>query len=138
MTAATLSSCDNFLESHPKDFLNPDNYYTKKENLDAGLMGVYANMSTRGSGAGAGFTIYGEENMPYKLVVSDLEWHSSTTPANYVAIFSFTPADQWVTHYWRALYIGISRANSFIDNIETSNIPGVSEEYRNAAVGEAY
>ena len=139
MTAAALSSCDKFLDSHPKDFLNPDNYYTKKENLDAGLMGVYTHMSTRGSAsAGAGYTIYGEENMPYKLVVSDLEWHNTTTPANYVAIFSFTSSDQNVAHYWRALYVGISRANSFIDAIESAHIPGVSEEYKNAAVGEAY
>ena len=138
MMAAALSSCEKFLTSHPVDFLDPNGYYNNLKSVEAGLMGIYSPMASRGSGSGAGYTIYGEIVLPLILTTSDLDYYSTSSATYFASIFNFTPSDAYVNEYWRALYIGISRANAFIEAIEPAQISGLSDEYKNVVLGEAY
>ena len=130
MMALTLSSCKDFLESESTDFLDPDNYYTNLGTLDAGLMGIYTVMVSP--------DMYAEGTLCMVLTTSDLEFYNGASLSYRAMYFNFTSADSYVRGYWDALYQGISRANAFIDRIENSQLFGVNDEYRDAAVGEAY
>ena len=133
MTATALSSCDDFLESKPRNFLDPDDFYINSANVESGLMGIYQPLTGLNGGQ-----LYAQTNLLTQLVVSDLEYCNSTSSDYYIQTFNFQSTSPYVSSYWGGCYVGISRANSFIDRVEEIRIRGLDDKDRDAAVGEAY
>ncbi len=134
-----LSSCEDFFHTEPKNFLHPDNYYVNKASVDAGLMGVYQIMvSPFAYSSTTAATIYSGNALPILFTTSDLEYFSGTGQTYYASMFNFTPSEPYVISYWGGCYVGISRANSFIWYMENADIPDMTQEELDAAIGEAY
>lgn len=134
-----FSSCEKFFHTEPHNFLHPESYYTDKEAVEAGLMGVYQIMvSPFAYSYTTAATIYSGIALPILFTTSDLEYFSETSQTYYASMFNYTPSEPYVISYWGGCYVGISRANSFIWYMENTDIPDMTEEEKNAAVGEAY
>ena len=43
--AITLQSCQDFLETDPESFIEPENYYKTEEQVFTALVGVYNTLS---------------------------------------------------------------------------------------------
>ena len=136
---SVVSSCDKFFQTEPQNFLHPDNYYTSKESVEAGLMGVYQIMvSPFAYSYTTAATIYSGIALPILFTTSDLEYFSESGQTYYASMFNFTPSEPYVISYWGGCYVGVSRANSFIWYMENTDIPDMTAEEKNAALGEAY
>ncbi|MDQ7948539.1 MAG: RagB/SusD family nutrient uptake outer membrane protein [Pedobacter sp.] len=123
-----FSSCEKFLDKPtPKDTLDPDAYFNTPEQLDKALRGVYDVLQSgtmyrtnmyylRGWEADEGFT----RGNPNPLYTMSNEYNSSTSD---------------ILNLWTQLYIGVSRANTLIANVDKN--PGISVAIRNQVRGEA-
>ena len=139
MAVFMFSSCDKFFSSNPKNFLHPDSYYTNKDAVDAGLMGVYQIMvSPFAYSYTTAATIYSGIALPILFTTSDLEYFSENGNTYYASMFNFTPSEPYVISYWGGCYVGVSRANNFIWHMENTDIPDMTEEEKAAVLGEAY
>lgn len=136
---SVATSCDKFFTTEPQNFLHPDSYYTDQKSVEAGLMGVYQIMvSPFAYSYTTAATIYSGIALPILFTTSDLEYFSETGQTYNASMFNFTPSEPYVISYWGGCYVGISRANNFIWRMETTDIPDMSDEDKNAALGEAY
>lgn len=134
-----VTSCDKFFHTDPQNFLHPDSYYTDQKSVETGLMGVYQIMvSPFAYSTLTAATIYSGIALPILFTTSDLEYFSETNQTYYASMFNFTPSEPYVISYWGGCYVGVSRANNFIWRMETTEIPDMSDEDKNAALGEAY
>ncbi len=122
----SVSSCENFLDTQPTDFLSPSNYYDTEQQLLFARAGVYSML-----GAGA---MYGN-NSNYLLAWTADEGYMNratltTGPWNYF----YSTADQYNAVYWSNLYSGINRANVLLANLDKN--PGISQAKRDVIRGE--
>ena len=46
LTSLTLSSCGDFLEIEPKNFVSEDNFWNEKSDIDQMVTGTYVKMQT--------------------------------------------------------------------------------------------
>ncbi|HTN19683.1 MAG TPA: RagB/SusD family nutrient uptake outer membrane protein [Pelobium sp.] len=124
-TCLSLGSCEKFLDSKPKDFLSPENYYDTEEQINFALNGVYDVLGQR--------AMYGDALISRMGTEADEGFYalrSFTGPQ----IYNFSSSDSYVTSLWQLLYDGINRANIVIANI---NKPKMSDENRANVLGQA-
>ncbi len=105
-----LSSCNDFLETAPTDFLSPTNYYQTPQHLEFARAGVYDIL---GNG-----NIYGSSGL-YLLAWEGDEGYMNratltTGPWNYF----YSSADPYSSGFWQALWIGVNRANVVLANLD--------------------
>lgn len=121
-----FGSCENVLTPKPTDFLSPTNYYQTEGHLKFALASVY---NTLGDGSVHG--LYG--NYAYGWVAD--EGLFQTSNANGSWTYAFSTADTFVLGLWRALYVGINRANVLLANLDRN--PEISQAFRDRIRGEA-
>src|SRR3989337_4123516 len=114
----SMVSCKKFLETKPKDFLFPQDYYINAEQLDLALNSVYDMLGSGG--------LYGN-NALYLLGWSgDEGFMNRSSIAAGAFRFNQATGDQYVTAFWRDLYNGINRANVLLANVDKNeDIDGV-------------
>lgn len=120
------SSCRDFLDLTPTDFVNPGNYYQTAEQLNAARNSVYAIL--------ADGSLY-QANVLYMVGWEGDEGYMNrnsivTGPHNY----NFTSSDSYVSGFWRVLYNGINRANVLLENVDRN--PELDEKLRKEIKGE--
>ena len=120
-----LSSCKKFLDSTPKDFISPGNYYTTEEQLNFALNGVYDILGQR--------ALYGDALISRMGTEADEGFYAVSNFAG-PQIYSHSTADTYVLNLWQLLYDGINRANILLEN---ANKPTMDETKRTAILGEA-
>lgn len=127
-TTIAGTSCSKYLDTQPRDFTPPEDYFNTATELNAALTGVYDALGQDGTFS---------RNLVIELAHGSDEGFLkrdvvtvNTTPMVYL----HTPADPVVTAAWRQLYVGINRANYLLENI---NKPEMDEAERSIIRGEA-
>ncbi|WP_256009144.1 RagB/SusD family nutrient uptake outer membrane protein [Desertivirga xinjiangensis] len=120
-----LSACEKFLESKPKDFLSPENYYNTEEQINFALNGVYDVLGQRG--------MYGDALISRMGTEADEGFYAVSTFRG-PQVYDFSTSDTYVTTLWQLLYDGINRANMLIENIDK---PDMTDESRADILGQA-
>lgn len=105
-----LSSCSDFLETTPTDFLSPTNYYQTEEHLEFARAGVYDILST-----GATWGTYGLYLLAWDGDAGYMNRATLTAgPWNYF----YSAADSYNAGFWSALWQGVNRANVLLANLD--------------------
>jgi hypothetical protein len=125
-TMGCLTSCRQFLEVRPTDFITAENYYNTEAELQTALNGVYDRLGDD--------KIYGS-NLSYWLTVENDETYHNASNYGPVALYNYNASDPNVDSFWANLYYGIERANLLLANINKPR--EISESRRNTIRGEA-
>lgn len=121
-----LSSCKKMLETEPKDFISPENYYETETQLQTALNGVYAVLGSNG--------LYGNYMQGRVGLDADEGFSTYANDQTTVAAYNVSAADVKVLEYWQSLYNGINRANLLLENLHK---PGMDETARDNIKGQA-
>lgn len=123
ITGLSLSSCNDFLNTVPTDFISPENFFKTEADGDRAIAGVYQDLNSLYStefkstfSANTDETVYtrlGGEQMQEKT------FNATTTT---------------VYNTWYKLYLGVFRANFFLQNVDKLNVP---DDKKNAFRAEA-
>lgn len=126
VASLVFSSCEKFLETTPTDFLHPSVYYNSEKELEYALTGVYDIL---GHSRLYGAYLHSRHNME-----ADEGFYNSPSLDG---LFSnkFTPGDPEIKAFWQVLYLGTSRANVLLANV--NNNTAIAESFRNRIRGEA-
>lgn len=128
VAAATITSCSDYLDTQPRDFTPPENYFSTAKELNDALTGVYDALGQDGTFS---------RNLVIELAQGSDEGflkRDAITVTTTPMVYLHTPSDAVVTAVWRQLYAGINRANFLLANI---NKPVMDEAERNVIKGEA-
>lgn len=122
----TLSSCKDFLTERPQDFFETNNFYTDRESLHTGLLGVYQKINQLYSNVNVAFigTLGTDESLPLYYANEVAQMYKYTAKADF-AVYEI-----WYTIYYEA----IARAN-FIMEVAPS-VPGVDNFYVDQVIAE--
>jgi len=120
----SMSSCKDFLDTKPSDAITPVNYYETEAQLKFGLAAVYDILGN----------IYGTV-MLYRYGLEADEGYYTGAPASGTHAYNFTSSDPSIESYWNNLYVGVSRANLILDNVNKNT--SISEGIRTTIRGEA-
>lgn len=109
------SSCKEFLETSPKDFLSPENYYRNEAEVKSALAGVYVTL-------GSNYT-YGRY-MVVDGAMDDLGYWNQTEVnlIDRLSGWNYTAAQPQIMMIWQRLYEGIERANVLLENIDKAEM----------------
>lgn len=121
-----FSSCEDYLETVPTDFLAPANYYETEDQLNFARASVYDVLGAWGFYGGAANYLYAWEGDIGYMNRSSL----TTGPWNY----NYSSADRYNSIYWSTLFNGINRANVVLANVDKN--PEINQEYRDVIRGE--
>ncbi|RZM02490.1 MAG: hypothetical protein EOO88_57105 [Pedobacter sp.] len=121
----SLTACEKFLDSKPKDFLSPVNYYDTEERINFALNGVYDVLGQRG--------MYGDALISRMGTEADEGFYALRSFKG-PQIYDFSSSDSYVTTLWQLLYDGINRANILIENVDRANL---TTEKRDDILGQA-
>jgi hypothetical protein len=119
-----VTSCRKYLDTAPTDFLTPDQYYATEAQLNSGVAGIYDALQVQG--------LYQNYYWANLSSGNDIEyWRSPTVGSSNPLLFSETSSDPFVTAAWNALYVGINRANSFLNAVDNSPVaPALRASYK--------
>ncbi len=123
LLAGTVSSCRKYLNTTPRDFLTPSQYYQTADQLNIALAGIYDELGSQNLyGQGWWNQINGGNDIEY--------WRNNTTPPTTTSprIYNENSSDSWVTGAWNTLYEGINRANSLLDAIDASPVDSATRK----------
>lgn len=127
LCALCTTSCKKFLEVKPTDFLSPSTYYQTPEQLEFALNGVYDML---GSTKLYGAQLHSRHNMQ-----AEEGYYNTSATANMTETYDFEATNGEVEKFWEFLYIGVSRANILLANVD--NNTSIDENLRNRIRGEA-
>lgn len=116
------ASCKKVLDTVPKDFLSPINYYQTEAELNTALTGVYDVMGDQG--------LYGQYWWNQINGGTDIEWwrNNGTQPATTQPnIYNANSSDAFITQAWNMLYTGINRSNSLLDAIDAAPVDSTAK-----------
>lgn len=121
----SITACNKFLDTQPKDFLSPVTYYETEAQLNAALTGIYSVLASGDT--------YGNFMLGRMGIEADEGWfrQGGTTGVERYATY---PTDVRITNLWKTFYDGINRANNLLASIDR---PVMNETDRAAIKGEA-
>jgi hypothetical protein len=123
-----LTSCEKFLDKPvPQDTLDPATYFSTAEQLDKALRGVYDILQSG--------TLYRTNAYYLRGFDADEGFTRGNTNPLYTMANDFTSSTSDILNYWTQLYIGVSRANTLIANVDRN--PSISAAVRSQVRGEA-
>ena len=118
-----LSSCNDFLNTTPTDFVSPENYFKTETDGDRAIAGVYLSVNDLYKDAFKNmFSATTDETVYTRLGGEQLQ--EKTMNATTTNVYTI----------WYKLYNGIYRANFFLENVDRINVP---DDKKNAFKAEA-
>src|SRR6476469_2553472 len=126
LTVLSLNACSDFLDTKPKDFVSPINYYETEAQLNTALNAIYDPLGNA--------ALYGDLMLGRMFLDGDEAYYTRTITSG-PAINSNAPSDNSITNFWLQCYSGINRANLLLENINKAQ--GINEVNKNAIEGEA-
>lgn len=118
-----LAGCEDFLEETPESILSPTTFYISEQNVETAVNGVYDVLGERGFGVGLNFGNYNQGLL--LMGHNGTDQFRSPTDNNIsnrfyqLDVFAITNTSQLPLNVWTVHYIGINRANTVIENVET-------------------
>lgn len=126
LSFASLNACKKYLTKTPTDFLNPENYYDTQEQLEYSRRGVYSIL-----GNDSFYGTYYQWALGWSADEAFVRLASPAVgPWNYL----YSTSDVYNVNFWRAVYLGITRANELLANLDKN--PEIAIEYRDMVRGE--
>lgn len=122
-----MPSCKKTLDRQPTDFISPEDFFSRKENLNAALAGVYATLKNN--------ALYGDNYQHVITTTTDELVYTAAGTTPKIAYYNATPADAEAASMWSTLYTGIDRANLVLENLESPE--GLNETDKRHIKGEA-
>ena len=122
-----FSGCEKFLDVKPKDILVPETSYDTEQDLDHSLAAVYDILGNN--------ALYGGQILFNYGLDGDDGYCSRVSATTGPMLYDFTSSDPLVTNHWNILYLGISRVNLLLENID--NNASIPQEVRDRVRGEA-
>lgn len=122
-----LSSCSDFLDKNPHDFVSPEIFYKNESDCMMALAGVYWTLATD--------HVYGERYSNILSNTDDLSYYARLNQSGQVYTNSHNSSNNDIYQTWTQLYSGINNANVLLDNIDAANIPDAA--VKNRIKGEA-
>lgn len=119
-------SCKKYLETTPKDFSSPEQFYSTASELENALNGVYHSLTVDGT--------FGRNLVIELANETDELFYKRTTLTVNPMLFNYDASNTVVAASWRALYDGVNRANYLLANIDK---PVMDEKARKVIKGEA-
>lgn len=112
----TGTSCEDFFDVKPYDFVAPETFYTNEKECTMALAGVYYTLVTE--------EVYGNYYSCMLSNVDDLSYYQrqSGNLTSQVYGNDHNPSNQHVWGVWEALYTGINNANMLLDNIDKADM----------------
>lgn len=111
------SSCADFLNTTPDDFLTAENYYRNEQEVFNALGTVYRHLAT--------FECYGQY-LAFEGVVDDLGYYNwkwtISNMQNRLYSWDYTSSQGDLKKIWANLYSGIAQANNLLANIDKANM----------------
>nr|WKN36088.1 RagB/SusD family nutrient uptake outer membrane protein [Tunicatimonas sp. TK19036] len=121
----TLSGCEDFLESDPKSFIAPENFYQDRDQATAAANAIYDVLASTG--------LYGSYHN--YITFGDIAANGITQGEVAFDQHTINSSNGILSSMWDASYDGINRANAVIDRVPASQM---QEEVKNRILGEAY
>lgn len=129
-----ITSCYDLLDENPKDFLTPDNSYTKKEGFEMALGDIYRNMRNH-------FYLESDAYSNFDLMGGDVDLASLTVSNDvYTEYFywnTLNADNSFAKKWWQRFYAYIYSCNVIIDRADAPVVQWKDEQEKNAIVGEA-
>jgi len=119
-----MSSCEDFLDTEPKDKIALKQYINDESGLNHALAGVYDILGN----------LYGTALWRTLEVGTDEGYYARNTQITGPQVNNYDPTNTDISGLWTNLYIGIDRANVLIANI---NVAQMDEAKRQVILGEA-
>lgn len=110
------SSCTDWLETEPKDFLSPEIFYETEEQVDAALRAVYKTLASS--------ALYGDKMQSELALQADEGFNTNGAPIGNVRHYNVSSTDKDIYNFWSTLYSGIDKANLLLENIDKAKIDG--------------
>ncbi|MFC6225923.1 RagB/SusD family nutrient uptake outer membrane protein [Hymenobacter artigasi] len=132
---AGLSSCKDYLDTKPEDFVAPQDFYKTEAQLTAALMGVYTKLGQEVTYTGS------TEESTYSRFLSleapsatdEMLARSNTTPA--VSQYGYDASYGNLVNCWGNLYEAINRANVLLESLDRSTATAaVKDQIRGEAL----
>ncbi len=125
-----LVGCEDFLDEEPEAFRTPTTFYQTPGEIDQGLAGVYR----------INRTIHNQLQLRFGESRSDnanieITGDGGGIGDDQLNEFTMDATNGRIAEYWQNNYVGISRANFVLANID--NVPYENPDTRNARKGEA-
>lgn len=127
------TSCTAFLTEHPENFLSPDDYYHNETQMQAGVNGMYGNLTNMFSG------LVAPNHTAYIMLETVTGYYDRTHAFQSQTLGLTLPIleDNALTPNIWGYYSGINNCNSVIAGIENSDAD-VAESVKSKFLGEAY
>ena len=127
LLGASMVSCNDFLNVQPSDFISAEQLFSTQKGANTALTGVYNELNNS--------NLYGRYMInELDAMSNDLCWSAATSPSG-IPCWAHSPADKQVMDIWAQLYVGIDRANVFLDNID--KVPNVTDANRQSMTAQA-
>lgn len=123
----SLSSCSDFLDREPHDFIAPETFYRNESECTMALAGVYWTLATD--------HVYGERYANILSNADDLSYYARLNQSGQVYTNTHNSSNNDIYQAWTQLYSGINNANVLLDNIDAADIPDAA--VKNRIKGEA-
>lgn len=122
-----LGSCSDILDLEPEDFLSPSNFYEDEDDAMSALTGVYDILGHDDLFASG---LFYEMTLGTDLAVVNRSYYTTG-----MLVYNYGTGASVVAGSWAALYDGVNRANSFIENLP--NVPDLDEDVEERMMAEA-
>ncbi len=127
-----LASCEKALDTKPESFVSTENFFNTKTEIDVAINGVY-EVQFSGSPYQAGYNEYWRHCF---LGTDESTSNQNITTNDYPTHYNETSSSiKYVQGLWSTCYVGVNRANVFLENIDKSQT--ITEDERSVYKGEA-
>src|SRR5690349_16019061 len=103
-------SCKKILETEPTDFSVPANYFQTETQLNSYLASIYDVLNDG--------NWYNNQLRTNISEGTDESYSTASVGSPYPAHFSAASSDGSITGLWQAIYRGVDRANTLLENID--------------------
>lgn len=124
----TVTSCEDFLETTPYDFLAPETFYSNESECTMALAGVYWTLVTQ--------EVYGNYYSCMLSNVDDLSYYKRAASATASQVYGndHDPSNSTIYDVWVQLYSGINNANTLLENVDNADM---EDDVKRRIKGEA-
>ncbi|MEI6946820.1 RagB/SusD family nutrient uptake outer membrane protein [Paraflavisolibacter sp. H34] len=120
------ASCKKILEAEPSDFSVPGNYFQTETQVNSYLASVY-DVLNDGNWYNNQFRANISEG-------TDESYNTASIGSPYPAHYSASSSDASITGFWQAIYRGLDRANTLLENLDRASL---SADKKARVLGEA-
>ena len=122
------TSCEDFLDTTPYDFVAPETFYTNEKECTMALAGVYYTLVYE--------EVYGNYYSCMLSNVDDLSYYQRQSGQLTSQVYGndHNPGNQHVWGTWETLYKGINNANMLLENLDKADM---DESVKTRIRGEA-